>query len=65
MKKLILLFPLFLFLAASPHLALAQEKVPFSQMRLSDERVLRTPYWWAWYPPDADVKRPLRAYPDN
>jgi len=61
MKKLILLFPLFLFLAASPHLALAQEKVPFSQMRLSDERVLRTPYWWAWYPPDADVKRPLNT----
>jgi len=35
--------------------------VPFSELRLKDERVLQTPYWWAWGSPDDDVKRPLNV----
>ncbi len=30
-------------------------------MPLPNERVLQTPYWWAWGKPDDDVKRPLNV----
>ena len=39
----------------------AQTPVPFEQLRLKDQRVLGTPYWWAWKSPDDDVKAPLNV----
>ena len=39
----------------------AQTPVPFEQLRLKDQRVLATPYWWAWKSPDDDVKAPLNV----
>ena len=41
--------------------AAAQRPVPPEQMPLPNERVLQTPYWWAWGKPDDDVKRPLNV----
>ena len=62
MKSLLTLFSSALVaLALTTGVATAQSPIPLDQLRLKNERVLQTPYWWAWGKPDDDVKRPLNV----
>ena len=62
MKSLLTLFTSALVaLALTTSTAAAQSPIPLDQLRLKNERVLQTPYWWAWGKPDDDVKRPLNV----
>ncbi len=60
MRVCLLALAALLPLALGGH-AVAQSPIGPDQLRLRNERVLQTPYWWAWGAPDDDVKRPLNV----